>query len=253
MRVWTRRAGAIGFVLLAWQLVSHGGWVPREYFPDVPQIVDALVRLTVSGELIHAERVTLARTVVGVVVSSTLGFGLALLGAQVRAVRYALAPLVDIFQALPPAALVPLTIFALGFGEAFFLFVTCFAATWPVYIAAIRALTASELVQIQSGQSLGFTSMEILLQVRIPAALPEIFTGVRVAAGISLIATVASEMLAGRDGIGFMLFDTAFALRVDDTFAVLFVAAANGVLINALVVALRHQLLGWHEKLSLSA
>lgn len=247
-----RFAAVLGF-LLVWEAISRSGIVPSEYFPGVPRIGEALWQLLLSGELVHAERLTLSRAISGLLLSTALGSGLALIGTRFAVVRHALAPLVDIFQALPPAALVPLMIFVLGFGEGFFLFIICFSATWPVYLAAIRALTATEPIQVNSGRSLGYSKLEILWAIKVPAALPEVFTGIRISAGICLIATVASEMLAGRNGIGYLLFDTAFSLRVDETFAVLAVAALDGILINGLVVLARRVFAPWHEKLATSA
>lgn len=253
MAALARRLVAVLGFLVVWEAISLSGVVPSEYFPGVAQIGEALWQLLLSGELIHAEWLTLSRAMFGLLLSTALGAGLALLGTRLAVVRHALAPLVDIFQALPPAALVPLMIFVLGFGTPFFLFIICFSAIWPVYLAAIRALTSTEPIQVHSGSSLGYSKIEILWAIKVPAAMPEIFTGIRISAGICLIATVASEMLAGRNGIGYLLFDTAFSLRVNETFAVLAVAAMDGILINWLVVVARRLLIPWHEKLAMSA
>ena len=82
-----------------------------------------------------------------------------------------------------------------------------------------------------------------------PAALPEIFTGIRYAATISLIAVIVSEMLAGRDGIGFMIFKKAFALRTAEVFGLMFLVGVNGVLLNGLVNLLRRGVTGWHIRM----
>lgn len=240
---------ALAVLIAVWQGIAASGWVPDEYFPGVPRIGHAFMGLWDSGELLTAEGLTMARALTGLVISCVLGFALALLGTQVPLVRHALAPLVSVFQVLPPAALVPMAVFALGFGPGFFLFIICFASIWPVYLSALRSLGSTEPLQIASGLSLGYAPHELLWRVRLPAALPEIFTGIRISAGIALIATVAAEMLTSRNGIGFLLFDTAFSLRVDETFAVLAVAAFNGVLINTLVVGLRRLSIGWNEQL----
>jgi ABC-type nitrate/sulfonate/bicarbonate transport system permease component len=105
-------------------------------------------------------------------------------------------------------------------------------------------------VQINAARTLGYTRNEMLFRVRLPAAWPEIFTGVRVAAGAALIASIASEMLAGKDGLGFMLFDTAFSMRTKEMFAVMLAAALNGILFNQLVVWTRRPLAGWQDKLN---
>ena len=82
------------------------------------------------------------------------------------------------------------------------------------------------------------------------AALPTIFIGVRMAASIGLIAAIAAEMIAGRDGLGFYLMDAGLSLRVPETFAGLVAAMVAGLLINALVMVLRALTIGWHVQLT---
>jgi ABC-type nitrate/sulfonate/bicarbonate transport system permease component len=101
-------------------------------------------------------------------------------------------------------------------------------------------------VQINTGLMLGYNRAEVLWRIKLPAALPEIFAGIRYAATISLIAVIVSEMLAGRDGLGFLIFRKAFALRTPEVYALMFVVAANGVVLNRLVALLRGWATGWH-------
>ena len=102
---------------------------------------------------------------------------------------------------------------------------------------------------LNTGRMFGLNNWQLLWQVKLPAALPEIFTGIRYAATISLIAVIVAEMLAGRDGIGFMIFKKAFALRTPEVFGLMFLVALNGVLLNGLVSLLRRGLTGWHIKM----
>jgi len=67
------------------------------------------------------------------------------------------------------------------------------------------------------------------------------------------MAAVAAEMLAGKDGLGFMLYDTAFSLRIPEMFALLAVAGLNGVLLNEVIVRLRRRICGWHDRLAAMA
>ena len=93
------------------------------------------------------------------------------------------------------------------------------------------------------------SAADVPLWAALPAALPEIFTGIRYAATISLIAVIVSEMLAGRDGIGFMIFKKAFALRTPEVFGLMFLVSLNGVLLNGLVNLLRRAVTGWHLRM----
>ncbi|MEJ8856573.1 ABC transporter permease [Variovorax robiniae] len=244
--------GLSGFLLL-WQAVVLVGGISEEYLPGVPAVAQALwVQLT-DRDFWTSEGLTLVRAVGGLLLATLTGVGAALLGARYRVIDRALSPLVQVMLSLPPAALVPLAIFGLGLGAKLFAFIIWFAAVWNIYVNAQSALAASEPVQLHVARTLGYGGWDTLWRVRLPAALPEIFTGIRVAAAGSLMATVAAEMLAGKDGLGFMLYDTAFALRIPEMFALLAVAGLNGVLVNALIVRLRRALAGWHDKLAAMA
>lgn len=237
-------------ILLIWQAVAMSGRIPRDYFPDVPQIAQALQAELGSRTFWWHEANTLLRATGGLLASTFSGLALALLAARYRVVERALAPLVQIMLSLPPVALVPLSIFVLGLGAQLFAFIIWFAGVWCVYISAINALRASEPVQSHVARTLGYTPWQILRHVRLPAAWPEIFTGIRLAVAACLVATVATEMLAGQTGLGFLLYDAAFSLRIPDMFAALVVAGLNGVLLNQAVAFVRRQVVGWHDALA---
>lgn len=240
----------ITLLLLLWQAVVLTGWIPAEYFPGVPAIARAMAEQFAARDFWSAEALTLLRAIGGLLLAALTALATALFAARHRVVERALAPLVQIMLSLPPAALVPLSIFALGLGWKLFAFIIWFACFWSIYVNAENALRASEPVQLLAARTLGYGPWETLWRVRLPAAMPEIFTGLRVAAAGSLMAAIAAEMLAGRDGLGFMLYDTAFSLQIPQMFALLAVAGANGVLFNALLVRLRRGVAGWHEGLA---
>ena len=240
---------ATALLLLCWQAVVAAKFIPEEYLPGPLQALRALVDMIRAGDLLAAEWLTLSRTLFGAALSAVIGLLLALLGANFVIVRQALQPLVAIFQVLPPAALVPMSIYFLGFGEKLFLFVICFAAIWPTYIVATRALLDTDNLLLSTARLFGYSRRETVLAIRLPAAMPEIFTGLRLTAGLALIATVAAEMLASRNGLGYLLFETAFSLHVDQTFAVMLVVALNGLVVNGLVAAGRFIACGWRDSM----
>lgn len=241
-----------GFVL-AWQLLVWSGWVPREYLPGVPEIGAALGELLGSRRFWSAEAATLAHAGTGLVIATLLGVGTAIAGARLALLDRALQPTVDILRSLPPSALVPLAVFAIGLGSTLDLFIIVFGGVWPVYVCARNAFAATEPVLAHTARVLGLAQGAILWRVSLPAAMPEIFAGIRIAAGACLISTVAVEMLASQSGIGFVLFDSAFSLRTAETFALLLVAGVNGLLFTGLVAVLRRAAAGWQDELAATA
>ncbi|QBQ98865.1 ABC transporter permease [Paraburkholderia pallida] len=248
MKQWIKPCIGFAAGCAVWQLVVWTGHVPKEYMPGVGTVFEALVGQLRSAEFWQNEPLTLMRTAIGLVAAVALGFGTAVLSARYRLVEDALRPLVNIMRSLPPAAIVPLSIFALGLGLKLFLFIVCFSGVWTVYVSAAAALATSEPVQLRSAQTLGYSGWEIMWQVRIPAAMPAMLTGARLAVADCLIATIAAEMLAGSNGIGFMLYDSAFTMHTTDTFALLVVAGVNGLLFNQAVLRLRASMVRWHDQ-----
>lgn len=243
----------LSVLLLAWQALVWSGAVPERYLPGVVAVAQAATPLLGKASFWVNEGLTLLRAAGGLLLASITGVGLALLGARWPIITRALAPLVQVMLALPPAALVPLSIFALGLGAPLYAFIIWFAGFFVVYVRAENALAASEPVQVHAARSLGLGEWAILLRVRLPAAGPEIASGIRVTAAASLMATVATEMLAGGSGLGYMLVETAFTMRIPTLFALLAVAALNGALLNWAVLRWRRWWLGWHEQLAATA
>jgi ABC-type nitrate/sulfonate/bicarbonate transport system permease component len=182
------------------------------------------------------------RALIGLVVAATLGVALAILSdlspVLSRGIRY----VSDVLQPIPPAAFVPMAVFMLGLGAKLHAFVIVLVTVWPTYLNGVAALQSVSPVQVNTG----LTRSQLLWQIRLPAAKPEIFTGIRHAAAISLTAVIVAEMLAGRDGIGFMIYKKANGLRTPEVFGLMFLVAFSGVALNLLVAVLRRSMTAWH-------
>ena len=241
-----RRGAGLLLFLLIWEGVARSGLVLRDYFPPVSEIALAMVEEMRSPKFIDNLLTTWTRTLGGLVIAIVLALTLALSAARFSVLRRMLAPFVDMLRVLPPPAIVPLSIFVFGIGSKLYLFIVAFAAIWPVYINAVNAIAAPEPVLINSARAMGYERNEILLRVRLPAAMPEIFTGIRIGAGLALLGAVAAEMIAASSGLGALLYDAGFTLRIKDMFALMFFIGISGILMNALVAALRRWIVGWH-------
>lgn len=237
---------SIGLLLAVWQLVYLAGVVPEKYFPSIVRVAEAFWDMVTTGDLLHGEWKTFSRAAIGLAGASLIGVALAIVSdispAFGRGFRY----VSDVLQPIPPAAFVPMAVFTLGLGPKLYAFVIILVCIWPPYLNGLAALSSVSRVQLDTGRMLGCRKWDLLWHIKLPAALPEIFAGIRYAATVSLIAVIVSEMLAGRDGIGFMIFKKAFAMRSADVFALMFVVAINGVALNAVVNLLRRLLAGWH-------
>lgn len=237
---------SIGIVLGVWQIVYGLGIVNPKYFPSVQSIAAAFWAMAASGELLRADSLTFGRALFGLIGAGLLGIALAILSDVFPVFGKGFRYISDVLQPIPPAAFVPMAVFSLGLGLKLYAFVIILVTVWPPYLNGVAGLNAVGTVQLNTGRMLGCSTWDLLWKIKLPAALPEIFAGIRYAATISLIAVIVSEMLAGRDGVGFMIFKKAFAMRTPEVFALMFVVGINGVVLNGLVNILRRSFTGWH-------
>lgn len=245
---------ALGFaqLLALWQLVAWLRLVPEAYFPPPFALLESIADLTRRGELWPAIAVTFARACIGLAASIAAGLALAMLAARYRMLGRALTPVADLLRSLPPAAITPISIFFLGLGWKLYAFILIFACIWPIFLNAHAALDAVANQQLATARVYGYEGWTRMLRVQLPAALPDTFIGIRLAAAVALIAEIAAEMLAGRDGLGHLMSDAAFSLRIPDTFVGLVAAIILGVAMNLIVVASRHLLVGWHATMTIT-
>jgi ABC-type nitrate/sulfonate/bicarbonate transport system permease component len=164
-----------------------------------------------------------------------------------------LQPWTELLRPLPPAAIIPICMFAIGLGIKLYLFIIVFAAIWPVYFNTVAAFSGTSDVLLRTGRAFGCTRMELIRSIVLPQALPQIFIGIRIAATISLIGSVVTDLFAGQDGLGYLLFERAFALRIPDVFALTVLCGINGMLFNQMVLILRRFIIGWHEQMMAEA
>lgn len=243
-----RRLLAPVIVLALWQLVAVSGLVPKKFFPGLPEIAHGAAQMFVSGELIQGEALTLARAILGLVLASVIGIALAILSNASPFFNRGFRVVASFLQPIPPAAIVPMAIFMLGLGVELYVFIIVLVAVWSPYLNGVTALDAVPREQILTARMLNLSPLAILFRVKLPSAMPQIFAGIRYAAAVSLIGVIVSEMLAGRDGIGFLLVRKSFSIRIPETFALMFVTMLNGVFLAMLVNLARRVLTGWHVK-----
>lgn len=234
--------------LMFWELISYFGLVSSDYMPRLSTIGSALLKFLNSAEFWESLSATVQRSIISLICAVAIALALAILAGRFPIVRRALGPITDIMRSLPPPALVPLLIFVLGVGPGLFLFVGIYGCIWPTYVSASNALSTAEPVQVNTARSFGLGSWEIMWKIRLPAAMPEIFTGIRLSASISLLAAVASEMLVGGVGLGSLVYNAGFSLLWAEMYALMFTIGILGILINALVAAVRFPLAGWQSR-----
>ena len=251
--IWLRRLAALGLVLTLWQVAVWLQVAPERYLPSPWSAAEALTRIVSSPDDMRAVALTLLRALAGFALTVPLGIALGVLGVLVPIFQRMLRPWTELLRPLPPAAIIPISVFAIGFGLKLYLFIIVFAAVWPVYFNTVAAFSGTNEVLLRTGRAFGCDRLELVRSIVLPQALPQIFIGVRIAASVSLIGSVVTDLFAGQDGLGYLLFERAFALRVPDVLALTVLCGINGMLFNQMVLVLRRLVIGWHEQMMAEA
>lgn len=221
-----------------WAALSALRVFPESAFPSPAAVARGFVEELRTGRLLNDLVASLFRVTTGFVLAVAAGLPAGLwLGHSSRA-RAALLPAVNFFRSLSPLAWIPFAILWFGIGDLPAIFLIFMASFFPVVLATVAAVASIPAVYFRVAQDYGFRGAELLTQVTLPAIAPQVITALRVTAGVAWLVVVAAEMIAGRDGLGFAIWDARNGLRMDLLVVGMIVIGIIGVVIDRLLVRL---------------
>ncbi|MGY3340558.1 taurine transport system permease protein [Streptomyces filamentosus] len=255
---WTAlRLLALAVLVAAWQAVVAAGIWPRVLVPAPADVWRALVRAStvhegvrgVSGHLL-AEHLaaSLRRIATGTGYAALAGVPLGLLIGTVRPLAVVLEPAVTFLRTLPPLAYLSLLVIWFGIDESPKIWLLVIAALPPITAATAAAVRGVPGDLVEAARALGAGPVSTLFSVRLPAALPEILTGVRIAVGIAYTSVVAAETINGVPGIGGMIRDAQRYNQTDLVVAGLLAIGVSGILLDALFRGVERAAVPWRGR-----
>jgi NitT/TauT family transport system permease protein len=234
-------------VALAWELVLRLGLVSRLALPPLASVLGAWGELLGGGELLVNGLASVYRAALGLALAIAVGGALGLAMATSRWLRTLANPLVQIFYPMPKSALIPLMLIWFGFGDLSKVVLIFLGCLLPVIVSTYNGARGVEDRLVWSARSLGASARDIVWDVRLPAALPEILNGVRTALAFAFILMVSSELIIARDGLGYMIGLLGDGGAYPFMFAVIFTVVALGFLADRAFGALTRRLLRGRE------
>ncbi|WP_324651077.1 ABC transporter permease [Georgenia sp. H159] len=235
-------AVVVGLLVLA-QLLTVTDVLPRSYAPPPTEVLASLGRM-LAGAAVWAD---IGSTLVGwaasLGIAVALGTVVGLLLGSVRWVQWLLTPVVEFLRPIPSIALIPLVILTIGGGRDGEVFLAAYAAVWQMLVAAIYATASVDPVARDTARAFGFTRIQTIRWVTLPAMLPGLVTGVRIASATALIITVTSEIILGVPGLGSGLNLARNAGDLTRMYAYIAVIGVVGLAINTVFTAATRRLL----------
>lgn len=221
-------------LLAVWQVLGD----PRSpYFPPPSAWVAALIGRMSLGDLLPAVLVTFQSVAVALALATILGVGIGgLIGASPGLAR-CLGPTLEFLRTLPPPTIVPVAALIVGVNNTMKLFVIVFAALWPVLLNTTSGVRALHPTLREAARSLQLGAIARITKIFLPALLPSVLTGVRVAAPLAIIVSLLAEMLTLMPGLGALLLTAQRNFNAAEVFGLLTVVGAFGFVLNASLAA----------------
>jgi NitT/TauT family transport system permease protein len=231
--------------LIVWELVSRL-FVANPLFLAAPsQIVQAIVSLTLSGEMARHLAISAIEFALGYVIASVIGIALGFAMASSTTAKRALQPWISGLYATPTIALAPLFILWLGIGIWSKVLVVIFLVLFPVTINTEAGLRTTSERLIEMLRSFGASPRQIFFKVSLPSAVPFILAGLKLGIGRGLIGVVVAELFGSRAGLGRLISQSADAFNMPELFAGVVVLAVAGIVMTAGFTWLEGKLVPW--------
>lgn len=242
---WTLPALLILLGLIAWEVLVRVSDTPAWFLP--PPSAIGRVLLADWSLIAGHTRITVVEVLIGFACSFLLGVAVAVAVAASRIVERTVYPLVIASQAIPIIALAPILLIWFGYGLLPKVIVVVLFCFFPIAVNTVDGLRAVDSELIDLLRSMGARPGQIFRIVRLPAALPYLFSGTRVAAAVSVVGALIGEWIGSSAGLGYFMVRSASQFRTDRVFAAVVVAAVLGVLLFGAVALTERLSLPWHR------
>lgn len=239
---------AILFLILlaVWHFISRFSGVA---FWILPGPLEVLKNIFSNLPLIwHHLQPTLSEALAGLLLSIVSGMSVAILMNSSALVRFALYPYMVVSQTVPIIAVAPLLIIWFGYGISAKIFAVVLMCFFPIALAMFDGLRSVDIDQERLLKSMGASKLKIMLLLKLPAAMPNFFTGLKLAATYSVMGAVIGEWLGGNAGLGIYLIRATKSYQTAQVFAVITVIVLLSMLLYGIVAFLERILLAWNYR-----
>jgi NitT/TauT family transport system permease protein len=239
---------SIPLLLAVWELAVASSLVTSRLLPDLGDVIGAFAREIADGALLYHAGVTLARALTGfalaVVVGALLAAAMTLSGLFSRMFE----PIFFLGYPVPKIALFPVFAFVFGVGSSSKIAFTFLECLYPIVISTYLGIKSVQTRLLWSAENMGAGRLTVLSRVVLPAALPAIFSGLRIALPLSLTVVVVTEMIGDTEGLGAYITVWSTRFRYSYVYAGILMIGICGMILDRLVVYSRRWIIPWQNE-----
>ncbi|GAB4588319.1 ABC transporter permease [Nocardia sp. IFM 10818] len=248
---------SVAVFVAVWQVAAASGVWNETFVPYPSTVWRAFAEVSTTHDGVRGYQgyllwehlyMTLRRVFAGVLIGVLAGVGLGLAMGTIGWVRSILEPWLTFLRALPPPAYFFLLVIWLGIDDAPKITLLALAALPPTAVATTAAVLAAPVGLIEAARALGATRGQVIRDVVFPAALPETFTGIRLAVGMAYSSVVAAELFNGLPGIGGVVKDASNYNNTPVVLVGIFAIGISGLVIDGLLRAVERRVVPWRGR-----
>lgn len=246
-----RRAKRVGWILpvallVIWEALTLVGVIDSRFFPSPSTIAVAAVRMSADGDLLPDTLLTIGRICAGFAIGGVLGYTTGLATGVFLLARRIVEPTLSAIYTVPKIALLPVFLTVFGFGEAPKIALVSLTVFFYVWIYTMEATVQIPRGYRDAARSFRVTRRQALVHVVMPATLPSVFTGLRVAIAVAVLVTISAEYIVGGSGLGYLIFNSRALFKIEDAFVGIVVVAVLGYLLQLIVMRIGRRVTRWH-------
>ena len=252
-RDWAYPLLVIAAGLAAWQVAVMAGWLRPVQFPPPSKLARSTIELMADGypegiRLWTHVAITMQRILIGYFAAIAFAIPLGLAIGWVRVLDELTDPVIAFARSVATLSLLPLAVVWFGTGELAKVFLIGYGCFWVMLSNVIAAVKSVDPVLIRAARTMDVSGFALFRQVALPASLPRIFAGARVALGVGFMVIVGAEMIGTIQGLGALIMEARTFYRTDITMVGMFVIGALGLAIAVGLERLEARLLPWQAR-----
>jgi ABC-type nitrate/sulfonate/bicarbonate transport system permease component len=234
-------------LVAVWEVIARAGLVRPIFLPAVSTVLGQGVALLLTGHVVDALLVSLWRGSAGLVLAAAVGVAVGIAMTRLPWLRALCDPLVAVAFPSPKITFLPIFILWFGIDHTGKILLVAFTCVFPMILSAYHGAAMVNRAWIWSALAMGTARRALLWKVVLPAALPHLFSGLRVTLPVALITAFTAEMVAGGGGVGAALMFAQRFFETPTVFVYILVMLLTGFTLDRAMLGMRARLLSWHE------